>query len=36
MSDILRHIYNACDPFKPATEEYYLDCGAVRGGTVLT
>lgn len=28
----LRHIYNACDPKKPATPEYYVDCEASRGG----
>ncbi len=28
----LRHIYNACDPKKPAPPQYYVDCEAVRGG----
>ncbi len=25
--DALRQIYNACDPYKAATGQYYLDCG---------
>lgn len=36
MSDILQHIYNACDPLKPATPEYYLDCSEARGSNALT
>ncbi len=35
MSDLLKHIYNACDPIKPATAEYYLDCSAARGSSAL-
>lgn len=35
MSDLLKHIYNACDPIKPATAEYYLDCAAARGSSAL-
>ena len=33
MSDILKHIYNACDPYKPATAQYYVDCSAARGNS---
>ena len=29
--DILKHMYNACDPFDPASSEYYLDCSDARG-----
>ena len=36
MSDHLKAIYNACDPYKPATEEYYLDCGTARGSHRIT
>ncbi len=32
MSDSLSKIYNACDPFLPANEEYYFDCREARGG----
>ncbi len=36
MSDILRHIYNACDPMEPATSEYYFDCSVARGDSAVT
>ncbi len=36
MDDILKQIYNACDPDKPATDEYYLDCSSARGSSALT
>lgn len=36
MLDVLKHVYNACDPNKPATEEFYLDCSAARGSSALT
>ena len=36
MSDPLRRIYNHCDPYKPAADEFYLDCSAARGGGVLS
>jgi hypothetical protein len=32
----LKHIYNACDPFVPATEEDYYDCSEARGSGSLT
>lgn len=32
-NDIIKHIYNACDPYKPATAEYYVDCSPARGNT---
>ncbi len=35
MNDILKDIYNACDPFKPATKEYYTDCAIARGSSAL-
>ncbi len=31
MSDILKQIYNNCDPKKPAEAEYYVDCSVARG-----
>jgi hypothetical protein len=31
MTDILRHIYNACNPLEPATEEYWVESASVRG-----
>lgn len=34
--DVLKQIYNACDPYEPATAQYYLDCGEARGGSALT
>ncbi|MBI1925760.1 hypothetical protein HYR99_16105 [Candidatus Poribacteria bacterium] len=36
MNNPLKHIYNACDPYKPATAEYYLDCSEARGAGALT
>lgn len=35
MSDPLKHIYNSCDPYMPATAEYYYDCVEARGGSAL-
>jgi hypothetical protein len=35
MSDALKHIYNACDPYMPATAEYYYNCAEARGGSAL-
>jgi hypothetical protein len=36
MSDVLKQIYNACDPLEAASAEYYLDCSAARGSSALT
>jgi energy-coupling factor transporter ATP-binding protein EcfA2 len=36
MSDALTLIYNACDPNKPATPQYYYDCAEARGAERLT
>ena len=36
MTDILKRVYNACDPYSPATPESYLDCAEVRGSAGLT
>lgn len=36
MNDVLRKLYNACDPLKPATPEYYVDCSDVRGSNAFT
>jgi hypothetical protein len=36
MTDILKKIYNACDPYLPASAEYYFDCSEARGETALT
>ncbi len=36
MADILKSFYNACDPLKAATREYYVDADAVRGSHDLT
>jgi len=33
MNDVLRHMYDACDPQRPATEAQYLDCSDARGGS---
>jgi hypothetical protein len=33
--DVLKKIYNACDPNSPASAEYYFDCSEARGGTAL-
>lgn len=35
MDDALKRIYVACDPDKPATAQYYVDCGDARGETGL-
>ncbi len=35
MADILKGIYNACDPYTPATAEYYCDCSEARGSSAL-
>lgn len=35
MVDALREIYNACDPYLPATWEYYYDCEEARGSSGL-
>lgn len=34
--EILAQLYNACDPFKLAPPEYYLDCAPARGSGALT
>jgi hypothetical protein len=34
--DVLKDLYNACNPVVPATAEYYMDCSAVRGSNALT
>ena len=36
MDNPLKHIYNACDPYKPAIAEYYLDLAEARGSSALT
>lgn len=36
MVDALRQIYNACDPYAPATAEYYCDCAEARGSSALS
>lgn len=36
MSDLMKKIYNACDPRHPATPEYYTDCIDGRGESALT
>src|ERR1700704_4788900 len=36
MPDALKEIYNACDPYMPATAEYYSDCSAARGSGALS
>lgn len=35
MDDALKRIYAACDPYQPATPQYYIDCGEARGETDL-
>lgn len=35
MTDILKKIYNACDPNLPASAKYYFDCSAARGETAF-
>lgn len=34
--DVLKKIYNACDPYLPASADYYYDCSEARGETALT
>src|SRR5207302_63328 len=34
--EILKLVYNACDPYEPATSQYYYDCGEARGDSGLT
>lgn len=36
MSDDLKRIYNHCDPYKPAADDFYLDCSAARGGGMVS
>jgi hypothetical protein len=36
MLDALKEIYNACDPYIPASAEYYSDCAAARGSGALS
>lgn len=36
MSDVLKQVYNACNPNEPATAEYYIDCAEARGSGALT
>jgi hypothetical protein len=36
MIDVLKPIYNACDPIKPATATTYWNCGEGRGSSQLT
>ncbi len=33
-ADVLSHIYNSCDPYKPAAEDYF-DCTPARGSNAL-
>ncbi len=35
MDDALKRIYAACDPDKPATPEFYVDCSEARGEKAL-
>lgn len=35
MSDVLKQLYNACNPWKPAPPEHYLDCSEARGSGAL-
>jgi hypothetical protein len=35
MNEFLKRIYNACEPYEPATPEYYYDCAEVRGHNAL-
>jgi hypothetical protein len=34
--DALKQIYNACDPYIPASVEYYCDCAEARGSSALS
>lgn len=31
MDDLLRHVYNACEPHRAASEAFYTDCAPARG-----
>ncbi len=35
MENPIKHIYNACNPYKPAASECYFDCSKARGSHVL-
>lgn len=35
MTDVLKKIYDACDPYLPASADYYYDCSEARGETAL-
>ncbi len=35
MTELLKLVYNACDPYKPASKQYYYDCSAARGEGLL-
>lgn len=35
MNEILKNLYNACDPIAPASSRYYVDCSDVRGSNAL-
>ncbi|HYP25408.1 MAG TPA: hypothetical protein VE262_01705 [Blastocatellia bacterium] len=35
MSNRLKQIYNACDPYEPASSEHYCSCAEARGESVL-
>jgi hypothetical protein len=32
---VLRHVYNACEPSRPASGQFYVDCSAARGSDAL-
>ncbi len=36
MFETLRQIFNACDPYLPASAEYYYDCAEARGSSALS
>ncbi|RYD85123.1 MAG: hypothetical protein EOP84_03480 [Verrucomicrobiaceae bacterium] len=35
MSEVLNHVYNACNPLQPASHEQYVDCSSARGSSAL-
>lgn len=35
MDPLLKHVYNACEPLRPASRAYYTDCAPARGGGSL-
>ncbi|MDQ3258381.1 MAG: ATP-binding protein, partial [Acidobacteriota bacterium] len=35
MTDVLKRIYNACNPYLPAPADYYYDCAEARGSSAL-